>query len=282
MFLPTMTPKRILFVGIWLVGILAMLYAPAPIQSSPEAQDRYEHLLAKAGTMRSAIEAESALIHAQRDLQAEQGLTFMWRLSAESRKKVHARQAIVDQRQSVYDKHNAERQKLVREAKHTVGLLSEYGLDEVRATFWKAISDGKDFAKRMSWWDTMFLGIGALTGGRRGEDSGAIIAILRFIMQILMNFTIAFVFAFFSYAYQLVSLVLSYEPDAVTGSIFFVFAFFAAGSMVAAIIFAMYAGTAATIGGVAYMAYKSKQAQIEGRAAERRRLQQGGHRAHFE
>eukprot|EP00656_Telonema_subtile_P011110 TRINITY_DN1545_c0_g1_i4.p1 TRINITY_DN1545_c0_g1~~TRINITY_DN1545_c0_g1_i4.p1 ORF type:complete len:249 (-),score=74.42 TRINITY_DN1545_c0_g1_i4:224-970(-) len=241
--------------------------------------DQYEHLLAKAGTMRSAIEAETALMEANHALQAAQGITFMWRLSAESRQKVEVKQAIKDKKQAVFNKHNAERLALVRKAKNTVGLLSEYGLEEVRGTFWKAMDDGKAFAKRMSWWDTMFLGVGALSGGRRGEEANFAIVILQFIGRILMNFTIAFVFAFFSYSYQLVSLVLSYEPDPFTGSVFFVLAFFAAGSMVAAVIFAMYAGTAAAVGGVAYVAYKSKQAQLEGQREERRRLR-GGRREH--
>ena len=47
MFLPTITPRRMLFVGVWILGVLLMLYAPAPITASDEAQDKYESLLAK-------------------------------------------------------------------------------------------------------------------------------------------------------------------------------------------------------------------------------------------
>jgi len=278
MFLPEITPKRALFVGVWILGVLTMLYAPAPIESTPEAQDEYEHLLAKAGTMRSAIEAENELMMARRDLYDAQGVTFLWRLSSDSRQKVAEKQRVVDYRQGVYDKHNAERQALIRKAKSTVGLWSEYGLDEVRATFWKAMDDGKNFAKRMSWWDAMFFGIGAVSGSRRDQDAHIILVILKFIGQILMNFTIAFVFAFFSYTWSLISLVLSYEPDAFTGSVFFAVAFLAAFSMVAAVIFCMYAGTAATIGGVAYIAHKSRQAQLEGGGRRQPQQLRGGQR----
>ena len=96
-----------------------------------------------------------------------------------------------------------------------------------------------------------------------------------------MNFTIGFVFSFIYFVFSLFSLVLSYEPDAFTGGLFFLVAFFAAGSMVAGIIFSMYAGTAATVGGGLYMLAKSQQARLEGQQGRRPgRLRQG--RPHYD
>merc|ERR1711865_917932 len=292
MFLPTMTPKRMLFVAVWIFGILLMLYAPAPIQASEEAQDKYETLLAKAGTMRSAIVAENELIAASRHLADGQGITFLWRLSASSRAEVAKRQAGYDGKKRVFDQKNGERMALVRQAKNAVGLWSEYGIGEVRDTFWKAVDEGKAFAKRMSWWDAMFLGAGAMFGGRRGEDgAGQLISyVLQMIGRILLNFTMGFVGAFFYFVYALFNLVFSYEPDAITGTLFFCVAFFAASSMIAAVIFGMYAGTAATIGGIAYIAIKNKNAQLEYNRRNPERLRGGrqqqygggGRRPHYE
>merc|ERR1712195_107901 len=292
MFLPTITPRRMLFVGVWILGVLLMLYAPAPITASDEAQDKYESLLAKAGTMREAIVAENELISAQRGLADAQGITFLWRLSAGSRQEVAKKQAVHDSKKRVFDQLNGERMALVREAKNAVGLWSEYGIGETRVVFWKAVDEGKAFAKRMSWWDAMFLGAGAMFGGRRGEDgAGQLISyVLQMIGRILLNFTMGFVGAFFYFIYALFNLVFSYEPDAITGGLFFFVAFFAAGSMIAAVIFGMYAGTAATVGGIAYIAIKQRNAQIEYNRRNPERLRGGrqqqygggGRRPHYE
>ena len=141
-------------------------------------------------------------------------------------------------------------------------------------------------------WDAMFLGAGAMFGGRRGEDgAGQLIGyVLQMIGRILLNFTMGFVGAFFYFIYALFNLVFSYEPDAITGGIFFFVAFFAAGSMIAAVIFGMYAGTAATVGGIAYIAIKQRNAQIEYNRRNPERLRGGrqqqygggGRRPHYE
>jgi hypothetical protein len=41
---------------------------------------------------------------------------------------------------------------LKSEAKAAVGIWSSYGVAEVRERFWKAYQDGKDLAKRMTFW----------------------------------------------------------------------------------------------------------------------------------
>ncbi len=50
---------------------------------------------------------------------------------------------------------------IISEAKSTVGLFSTYGVYETRDLFWQRFNQGKQFAKRQSFWDMIFMGIGA-------------------------------------------------------------------------------------------------------------------------
>ena len=95
-----------------------------------------------------------------------------------------------------------ERNALESEAKAAVGLWSQYGVDEVRERFWKAYESGKDFAKRMTWWDVMF-GVGG-----RNRDEELLGTLLRWLGQIMMNFTVGLVSALFSFGFALVSSTL--------------------------------------------------------------------------
>lgn len=52
------------------------------------------------------------------------------------------------------------------DAKQSVGLLSEVGVDEMKDKFWQYLYQGKQFAKRQSMWDAMFIGIRQMTRGR--------------------------------------------------------------------------------------------------------------------
>eukprot|EP00516_Mucochytrium_quahogii_P003425 CAMPEP_0203757070 /NCGR_PEP_ID=MMETSP0098-20131031/10221_1 /ASSEMBLY_ACC=CAM_ASM_000208 /TAXON_ID=96639 /ORGANISM=" , Strain NY0313808BC1" /LENGTH=215 /DNA_ID=CAMNT_0050649183 /DNA_START=101 /DNA_END=745 /DNA_ORIENTATION=- len=74
------------------------------------------------------------------------------------------------------------------EAKSVVGVFSEYGVQEVRDLFWSQFAGGKDFAKRSSWWDLIFMSIGSM-----GRDESLMEFALRFLMNMLMNFTIGLV-----------------------------------------------------------------------------------------
>ena len=44
------------------------------------------------------------------------------------------------------------------DAKSNVGVFSSFGVEEARDMFWRRFSDGKQFAKRQTMWDAMFMG----------------------------------------------------------------------------------------------------------------------------
>ena len=68
-----------------------------------------------------------------------------------------------------------------------VGIMSEYGVQETRDMFWGVFSGGKDFAKRQSMWDLLF------TGLRWGKDEELFSVVIRWLVQLLINFTIGMV-----------------------------------------------------------------------------------------
>lgn len=97
-----------------------------------------------------------------------------------------------------------EQKALESEAKASVGIWSQYGIDEVRERFWRAYQDGKDFAKRMTFWDVL-LGV----GGRRDEE--LYVTMLRYLGQIMMNFTIGLISALVSFAISLAYMLWEYK-----------------------------------------------------------------------
>ena len=90
-------------------------------------------------------------------------------------------------------------------AQAAVGLWSQYGVDEVRDRFLKAYQDGKDFAKRMTFWDFMF-GVG-------GRDEEAYVTLLRWLGQIMLNFTVGLCSALVSFGFSLASMIWEYKAS---------------------------------------------------------------------
>jgi hypothetical protein len=54
----------------------------------------------------------------------------------------------------------------MQDAKRTVGILSEVGVEEVKDSFWGYFYQGKQFAKRQSAWDAFFIGIRQISRSR--------------------------------------------------------------------------------------------------------------------
>jgi len=213
--------------------------------------------------MHSAIKAEKNFFHAYHQMSAAKGM--LWNdPTFESKNRIYL------QAKEVYERENAVRQGLRREANQLVGIWSEYGLQAARQGFWDAYERGKAFAKQMTWWDVIFAGF----GGRGSRDESAIVLILQWVLRIAMNFTLGFFYSFISFAYNLFWIIADFAPNTASAVTFYGLAVLAAGSIVVSILVAMY-GTIATvvIGGVYYA---EKNARLEGGTAGRRApLRQG-------
>ena len=149
-----------------------------------------------------------------------------------------------------------ERDALMSDAKASVGVWSAYGVEEVRGLFWDAYQSGKDFAKRMTWWDVLLGGV-----GRRDEELWA--TLLRWLGQVMMNFTIGLFSALVSFAFSLVSMLWAYKASYLSGLLFFAVAMSGATAMVGLFVGGMYA---TAVGGV-YVPRRRAPATRASRAA---------------
>lgn len=142
------------------------------------------------------------------------------------------------------------------DAKAVAGLFSEVGVSEVQDSFWSYFSAGKQFAKRQSMWDAMFMGIRSM-----GRDENMLEYGLKVLMNVLMNFSIGLVVALFTFVIGLWSIVKSYQPNPIVAVFFFVAAACAAFAFVATYLLTMYGAAAGGIYGVLKVAESNLRLQ---------------------
>jgi len=131
------------------------------------------------------------------------------------------------------------------DAKSVAGLFSEVGVGEVQDSFWSYFSSGKQFAKRQSMWDAMFMGMRAM-----GRDENILEYGLKVLMQVLLNFSLGLVMALVMFVIGLWSIVRSYQPNPIVAVLFFVSAACAAFSFVATYLLGLYGAAAGGVYGV--------------------------------
>jgi len=211
------------------------------------------------------------LVHAQRRL--DEVHVFGWRWRDPYSQMVPPRQEDVAHAQRRVDMAVRERNALQSEAKAQVGIWSQYGVEEVRERFWKAYQGGKDFAKRMTFWDVMF-GMGG-----RGRDEELFVTLARWVGQIMMNFTIGLIAALFQFTFALISLLWEYKVSYLSGILFFLVAMSGASAMVATFIGGMYATAA---GGLyAVLQASNENARLGGGRGGRPQQVRYAQRAHY-
>jgi len=255
MFVPDITPFRVGLFCTWVAGIFLMNYASAPYTPPFEDLARYDELQAKADTMLVAIQAEKEYWHAYREMEHAKG--FLWNDPTYESKRRY-----FNEKQAVYIHENSKRQAMRDEANKIVGIWSEYGLQATRDSFWAAYERGKDFAKRMTWWDVMF----SAFGGRGSRDENMIAILLQWVLRIAMNFTIGFLYSLFSFLWGLFWIVADFSPNMASATTFYVCAAIAGISMVASVLIAMYGTIASVVVGGTYMAIKNQQLEGGGGA----------------
>lgn len=161
------------------------------------------------------------------------------------------------------------------DAKATAGLFSEVGVGEVKDSFWEYFQAGKQFAKRQSMWDAMFMGI---RGIARGRDESMLEYALKVLLQVLLNFSLGLIMALFVFVFGLWSIVKSYQPDPLTAVLFFICAACAAFAFVATYLLAIYGAAAGGVYGLAKMA--EANLRLENGQGRRQRVQYN--RPHYE
>eukprot|EP00339_Tiarina_fusa_P006824 CAMPEP_0116998708 /NCGR_PEP_ID=MMETSP0472-20121206/1690_1 /TAXON_ID=693140 ORGANISM="Tiarina fusus, Strain LIS" /NCGR_SAMPLE_ID=MMETSP0472 /ASSEMBLY_ACC=CAM_ASM_000603 /LENGTH=276 /DNA_ID=CAMNT_0004697951 /DNA_START=15 /DNA_END=842 /DNA_ORIENTATION=- len=142
------------------------------------------------------------------------------------------------------------------DAKSVAGLFSEIGVGEVQDSFWSYFASGKQFAKRQSMWDAMFMGFRSMSRDENILEYG-----LKLLMQVLVNFSMGLIVALIMFVIGLWSIVRSYQPNPVVALLFFVGAVCAAFSFVMTYLFAIYGAAAGGVYGVLKLAETNARAQ---------------------
>lgn len=132
------------------------------------------------------------------------------------------------------------------DAKSVAGLFSEIGVEEVKESFWQYFAAGKQFAKRQSMWDAMFMGMRSMS-----RDESWMEYAIKMLLQVLINFSLGLIGAFFVFVFGLWSIVKSYQANPLTAVIFFIGASCAAFAFVSSYLFAMFGAAAGGIYGLA-------------------------------
>ena len=137
----------------WAFGLYVLFFARAPYVPTPSEEQAFSELMQQAIFSEDMREAQQEAMAAQRRLSEVHVWGWRWRPPYDTL--VPPRQQAVNAAEGRLREALRERDALQSEAKSNVGLWSSHGIDEVRERFWRAYQDGKDFAKRMTFWDVM-------------------------------------------------------------------------------------------------------------------------------
>lgn len=159
------------------------------------------------------------------------------------------------------------------DAKRTAGLFSTVGVNEMKDSFWTYFYQGKQFAKRQSMWDALFIGIRQL---HRGREETWIEYGLKVLIQVLINFTMGLIMSLIFFIFGLWGIVKSYQPNPIMAVFVFCGATAAAFAYVSTYLMAIYGATAGGIYGVLKVAESTatQQQRLHGGAGaqQRRRM----------
>lgn len=177
----------------------------------------------------------------------------------------------MERRQYEWDAIKAEGNARMSDAKSVAGLWSEVGVGEVTDSFWEYFASGKRFAKRQSMWDAMFMGFRSM-----GRDESMVEYMLKMLMQVLINFSMGLIMALVIFIFGLWGIIKTYQPNPLTGLLFFVTAGCAAFAFVSTYIFALFGAAAGGVYGMVKVA-EANGGRIEmGRDGRRRHIRAGG------
>eukprot|EP00123_Amoebidium_parasiticum_P000004 comp10017_c0_seq1/m.4884 comp10017_c0_seq1/g.4884 ORF comp10017_c0_seq1/g.4884 comp10017_c0_seq1/m.4884 type:complete len:305 (-) comp10017_c0_seq1:9-923(-) len=240
----------------WVLGLLLCALGNGYVPSQ-DALQTYESTLKSLPT-KQLIDTRARMYQLEERYRGSRGWFFSCDETCTQNKKQYEKAALE------YDKLEREYTEGVKDAKAALGLFSSYGTEEVRQMFWGTFSRGKEFAKRQTFWDVLFYGIGAM-----GRDEGMLEYALRVVINMLFNFTIGIIMSFISFVFGLWGVISSYRPDFLTGLFFFGLATVAAASFLVTWLLGLFAGTAGAVYVVGKVAIGNAIQD-----AERRRQQQ--------
>lgn len=251
--------KHKVMTGAYLFGLLVLIIGGTGTKLTMDQQRQYRKIM-NTIDLNAEYEASSRYAQAYEAYRATKG----W-FSCDSL--CQRNKARADETKRQLDAIRAEGYNRMSDAKATAGIFSEIGVGEVKDSFWGHFHSGKQFAKRQSMWDAMFMGIRSM-----GRDESMVEYILRVLMNVLFNFSIGLIMALLFFIFGLWSIIRSYQPDPLTALIFFLTAMCAGFAFVSTYLLVMYGAAAGGVYGMAKMAEGNLRLQ-QGNGGQRMRVQ---------
>jgi hypothetical protein len=237
--------------GSYILGILVILLVGGGTKLNYDQRRQYNAIM-KTIDLQAEFDASTDFWHANEAYRATKGWFSCDGLCQRNKRRM-------EEARHRLDRIRQEGQARMSDAKSVAGIFSEVGVGEVQDSFWSYFTQGKQFAKRQSMWDAIWMGIGTMT---RGRDENMIEFGLRVLMNVLVNFSIGLTMALIMFIVGLWSIVRSYQPNPIVAVLFFVGAACAAFSFVATYLLAIYGAAAGGVYGVLKVAESSARAQI--------------------
>ncbi|GBG30690.1 Hypothetical Protein FCC1311_069102 [Hondaea fermentalgiana] len=250
--------------GMWIFGLVLVLFATG-FQVSHQEEQTYNRILSKIDYKRLDAAQQQVYVWQHKYAQSK-GWFSCDEACHENYENLRAAQ---DNLYSI----EKEFASISSEAKQTVGIFSEYGVQEVRELFWSQFAGGREFAQRSSWYDFIFMSISSM-----GRDESLVEFGLRLIVNMLLNFTIGLIGALVGFYYYLWGVVAAYQPSFLLAVGFFFLASVAATSLVAAYLAGLYSAAAGTVFVAAKIATQSARLNDDARRAQDAFLRQRPHR----
>lgn len=252
--------KRHKFItGGYLLGLLTIIFIGSGTQLSRQQAMQYNKLM-ESIDLNAEYDASTEYWQAYNAYRATKGWFSCDGICQRNKRRMEDKERILNDIRK-------EGEARMSDAKSIAGLTSEVGVGEMKDSFWQYITAGKQFAKRQSMWDAMFIMMRSMA---RGRDESTMDFIIRVLMQVLVNFSMGMIMAFFMFVVGLWSIIRSYQPNPIMAVIVFVSASCAAFSFVATYLLAIYGAAAGGVYGLAKI------------AENQARLQNGGQRQHMQ
>eukprot|EP00904_Undaria_pinnatifida_P000446 jgi/Undpi1/10401/HiC_scaffold_29.g12851.m1 len=231
----------------WVVGLLVSTLASG-YTPTPAAVQNYEFKMASLND-EGLAEAQGEMVYWDNVYRRSKGMFWTCDEQCQHNKREFQK------RQKAFNIINREYLNGVAQAKSELGLFSEDGVEETRDLFWRKVSGGKQFAKRATMWDALFVGVGTL---RRDEGIAAVIA--KIVFRFVVNLTMGLFMAVVGFLFSIWQIIWSYNPDPLSTMAFFAMASLGAVSLLATWLLGM---AAVGVTGVYAVAKMAETAQIE-------------------
>lgn len=245
--------KNKIITSYYLLGVVVLLYVSAygGRQLTNVETNKYNKIM-NSIDLQVEYDALDQYIHAKHLYQQTKG--WLWScdtLCQRNKKRMEQSERTLNQ---IRQEGNAR----MSDAKKIAGLSSDIAINEMKDSFWQYFTSGKQFAKRQSMWDIMFMGIRTMS---RGRDESTVEFMLKALMQVLMNFTLGLIMALIFFIIGLWNIIKTYQSNPIIALITFIITSAGAFSFVFTYLFAVFGAAAGGVYGLIKLAESSAHTQ---------------------